>query len=203
MIQEKKCKGQGKAKSVKGCGKLVKVKYRKYGLCTSCYADFILNTDYGKLLLEKATLKATKQRRELETATKEKKNREGLTTLLESVKKVCHDYIKLRDKGKPCISCGHPWHSEHQAGHFYKAELYSNLKFHELNINGQCVRCNIRLEGNLNPYAINLENKIGKWKFNVLKAEAEQYNKNGFKWDREVLKSIRTNYRNKIKKLKL
>jgi hypothetical protein len=197
--KSKKCKGTGQAKG-HGCGN--ETIHRVYGLCKSkCYPNWLLTTDAGKIKMNKATLKATKPRRDFEKMEKEHKNRSGLTTLLESVKQVCHKYIRERDKGKPCISCGTQWHKDFHAGHFYKAELYSSLRFHELNINGQCVQCNIRLEGNLNPYSINLPERIGQWKFDTIKAEAEHYKHQSFKWDIEDLKAIRTQYRIKLKQL--
>ena len=201
MIQEKKCKGQGKAKSVKGCGKLISVQYRKYGLCTSCYADFILNTDYGKILLEKATLKATRPRRELEKATAEKKEYDKLSTLLKSVEAVCHKYIRERDKYKPCVSCDNQWNKGFQAGHYYKAELYSTIKFNELNINGQCQQCNLRKDGNFNEYNLRLPKRIGQEQFNEITYLAEQDKKTDFKWDRSELIKIRDYYKLKLKQL--
>lgn len=138
----------------------------------------------------------------LEKMAKERKERIGLTTLLESVKTVCHTYIKLRDNGKPCISCGTQWHKDFQAGHFYKAELFSSLKFDENNIHGQCVKCNIRLEGNLNDYELNLPKRILKPLYDELKDKAQKDKQNNFKWCREDLKAIRTYYRNKIKEIK-
>lgn len=198
-VKEKACKGQGKAKGY-GCG--IITKYRKYGLCKAkCYPNWLLNSEAGKIELEKARLKVTKPRMELEALKKEKTNRKGLTTLLESVKQVCHKYIRLRDNGKPCISCGTQWHDDFQAGHYFKAELYSNLRFNEHNINSQCVQCNIREEGNLNGYSLNLPNRIGQWKFDVLTSEAEHYKKMNFKWDRDELMRLRNYYKNKIKEL--
>ena len=133
---------------------------------------------------------------------KEKKNRSGLTTLLESVKKVCHEYIRERDKGEPCISCGTQWHKDFQAGHFFKAELYSGLRFNEYNINGQCVQCNIRLEGNLNPYSINLPQRIEQSNYEALNTQAKEYKQSVFKWNREDLKAIRNYFKQKLKQLK-
>ncbi len=108
----------------------------------------------------------------------------------------------MRDKGKPCISCGTPWHQDFQAGHFYKAELFSTIKFHELNIHGQCVQCNIRKEGNESEYRVNLPQRIGKENFDHLNHLAVIDKKTDFKWDRETLLEIRKYYRKKIKKLK-
>ena len=198
--KEKPCKGTGLAKGY-GCGK--KTKHRVYGLGKMCcYANWLLTSENGKIKLEKARLKATAPRKEFESYKEERKNRESLATLLKSVKDKCHEYIRLRDKGKPCISCGHSWHQDHQAGHFYKAELFSTIKFNELNINGQCVKCNIRLEGNESEYRINLPKRIGKDKFEHLNNLAELDHKVNHKWNREALKAIRKYYNDKIKQLK-
>lgn len=148
--------------------------------------------------------KETKEKNDmdLKVLAKERKERIGLTTLLESVKTMCHTYIKLRDKNKPCISCGTQWHKDFHAGHFYKAELFSSLKFHENNIHGQCVQCNLRKEGNLNDYQLNLPERIGYNNYEVLKVKAGLDKKLNFKWNREVLKDLRNYYKIKIKQLK-
>ena len=195
--KEKPCKGTGLAKGY-GCGKLTK--FRTYGLGKMCcYPDWLLNSENGKIILEKATLKATKPRRDLEKAQKERKERKGLPALLVNVRTACHDFIKARDEGKPCISCGVPWSSDFQAGHYFKAELYSNLKFHEDNIHGQCQPCNLRKEGNLGPYSVNLPRRIGVDKFQKLNELAKQHEVK--KWDREELNQIRKYYKQKLKEL--
>lgn len=194
--KEKPCKGIGKAKGVKGCGKITM--WRKYGLCSSCYADFILNTDYGRTLLQKATITAIKPRMEMEKLREEKQKRDKLTTHLKTTQKVVHEYVRKRDEGKPCISCGTQWHKDFQAGHYFKAELYTSLKFDLDNIHGQCIECNIRLDGNLNPYGINLPKRIGLDAFNRLKFRASQDKLQVKKWTREELSEIRK----KIKQLK-
>jgi len=131
-IKRKPCKGINKAKGFESCGK--DTLKRVYGLCSSCYAKWLYTTDEGKEKIERLTLKITKPKRELEQAIKESKKNKSLSWLLINVKNTCHEYIRLRDKGKPCISCGNSWHSDFQAGHFYKDELFSSIKFNELNI---------------------------------------------------------------------
>ena len=198
-LKPKPCKGTGLAKGY-GCGKITK--HRVYGLGKMCcYSNWLLTSENGKIKLEKARLKVSKPRRQFEEFKKERKDREKLTTLLESVKKLCHKYIRLRDKGKPCISCGQPWHQDHQAGHFYKAELFSTIKYNEYNINGQCVQCNIRKEGNESEYRVRLPKRIGEDNFNHLNHLAELDHKLNHKWDREALKAIRDYYKEKIKEL--
>ena len=57
---------------------------------------------------------------------------------LGEAKKVFQKWIRLRDKDKPCISCGTISSSVWDGGHFKKAELYSGVIFHEHNVNIQC-----------------------------------------------------------------
>lgn len=173
-----------------------------FGIDCGCLSKYYLNTEEGKERLQKATLKATKTRRELEQAKKDHRNRKGLTTLLQGVKIACHTYIRERDKGKPCISCGTPYKSDFDAGHYYSGGKFSQLKFNEDNIHGQCIRCNRMNEGNFDEYTVNLPGRIGKERFEELNRLAEQSKREVFKWDREELKKIRDYYKRKLKELK-
>ena len=198
-IKPKPCKAINKAKGFESCGK--ETLKRVYGLCSSCYAKWLYTTDEGKAKIEKLTLKITKPKRELEQAIKENKKNKSLSWLLINIKNTCHEYIRLRDKGKPCISCNKPWHSDFQAGHFYKAELFSSIKFNELNIHGQCQGCNIYKDGNESPYRVNLPNRIGVDKFREINYLASIDKQLNFKWDRLKLNDIREYYKQKIKDL--
>lgn len=199
----KKCKGINKASKFKGCG--IETKFRKYGLCLDCYKLWLLNTNEGKEQVQKSIIKSKKIRsndlKELNKYKEQRKEENTVKSLLLQVRTYCHKYIRLRDKGKPCISCGCAYKDNFHAGHYYKAELYSSLKFNEFNINGQCVKCNIRLEGNLNGYSLNLPNRITESQFNKLNKSAELDKHSVNKWDAESLKLLRDYYRNKIKTL--
>lgn len=200
--KEKQCKGTHLTTKGMGCGKITYHRVLGLGKMCGCYSSFLLNTETGNLRLHKATLKATKPRKELEQAQKEKSDKTSLGWLLINVRTICHDYIKLRDKYKPCISCGFPWNKNFQAGHFKKAELFSSLKFNEFNINGQCVGCNIRKDGNVQEYELRLPERIGIENFNEINKLAEIDHSLNHKWDREELIKIKKYYQNKIKQLK-
>ena len=108
--KKKPCKGTGLAKGY-GCGKMTY--HRIYGLGKMCcYSDWLLNSENGKIKMQKAMLKASKPRREFEEFKKERKTKSVISQLLKLTRNVCHEYIRLRDKGKPCISCGTQWHQE-------------------------------------------------------------------------------------------
>ena len=72
---------------------------------------------------------------------------------------VFNAWIRKRDAEKRCVSC--PGKVE-QAGHFYSAGHYNHLRFDERNVQGQCIRCNYHLHGNLISYRVELEKRIGK-----------------------------------------
>ena len=198
--KKKECKkGTGKAKDFKGCNEFKYI--HRYGLCSSCFGEWLYSSGEGKKLLYGAVNKAQKPRIELEAAIKEHEENKGLPSLLVNVRNVCHTYIKLRDKAKPCISCGNPWNKDFQAGHYYKAETFSTIKFNELNINGQCKQCNLRKDGNFGDYSLNLPRRIGQENFNEITRLADLHKKIDHKWDREELKKIRKEYNIKIKEL--
>lgn len=198
----KKCKGQARAVGFKGCGK--NTVYRKYGLCPSCLSDWMFGTDDGKLYMQRQLLwKVQKPRKDLEKAFREKKERTGLTTIIKHTVDTFHRYVRERDKGKPCIACATPWKHDFQASHYYKAELYTTLRFNENNVFGGCMECNLRKEGNLSEFVLNIPKRIGNYAFEELNRLAEMDKRTDHKWDREKLREIRIYYNQKLKELKL
>lgn len=102
-------------------------------------------------------------------------------------------WIRKRDQDKPCISCGA---RPEQAGHFYSAGHYDALRFNEDNTNGQCLRCNYYLSGNLNAYRINLAKRIGEERLVELDRIADITKRNrGKNWDRFTLIEIIEKYK--------
>ena len=104
-----------------------------------------------------------------------------------------HKYIRLRDQGKPCISCGK--YTTLQAGHFYSAGHHPELKFDEDNVHGQCSRCNLYLSANLIPYADNLRDKIGIKKYERLKLIVSLSKRTPYKWNRFFLIDVIERYK--------
>lgn len=60
--------------------------------------------------------------------------------------KAFNAYVRARDYGSPCISCGKM--TELQAGHYRSVGAAPELRFDEMNVHGQCQRCNVDLGGN-------------------------------------------------------
>lgn len=196
-IKPKKCFAIGKAKTYKGCGKLTK--FRKFGLCMNCYAEWLYSTDLGKLELNKAQIRAKKsvelnrkkERSELKESLK------SISKIISEIKPIFQKYIRLRDKDFPCISCGTFTANEFHGGHFKKAEIYSGVIFDERNCHKQCKKCNVFLGGNEGDYRVNLVKRFSE---NYLKELEEYANKTkNHKYTREELKEIKEKYKQKIK----
>jgi hypothetical protein len=122
-----------------------------------------------------------------------------IAKLKQDVQKVFNMYIRLRDKDKPCISCGK--YVEKQAGHFFPVSTHDGIRFDEHNVSGECSRCNCFDEGHLIGYAINLKERIGQERFDALFERAAEYKKNGWKWSRQELIELKQKYTTKIKQL--
>ena len=104
-----------------------------------------------------------------------------------------HKYIRNRDEGKPCISCGS--FTTLQAGHFYSAGNNPSVRFNEDNVHGQCKKCNYFLSGNLIPYRQNLIEKIGQERFDKLELNIQLSKRTSYKWDRFYLLEIIEKYK--------
>ena len=107
-------------------------------------------------------------------------------------------YIRARDAGQPCISCGKPDDGSHQrhASHYRSVGGHPELRFCELNIWASCSVCNNYLSGNLVPFRASLIDKIGIDKVEFLEGphEPKRYRK-------EDYQAIEAEYKAKLKEL--
>jgi len=108
-----------------------------------------------------------------------------------------NSYIRKRDEGKKCISCGKTLRVGNvDAGHLWSAGGHSNVRFNEKNVNAQCSRpCNKDLSGDVNNYRIGFIERYSKEDLEELDAIA----KIPKKWDIEELKKLTILYKKKIK----
>lgn len=129
---------------------------------------------------------------------KVKKQKEDLLTVSDYLKlaqQVFNKWIRLRDEGQGCISCGNHLGSKYDAGHFWSAGGHSAVRFHPDNVHAQCVSCNQHKHGNLLPYQQGLFKKIGGYKYTALEVIAHDTKK----WDKDELKELIATYKKKIK----
>ncbi len=125
--------------------------------------------------------------------------KKSLPKMKKDLQDIFNLYIRLRDEGKPCISCGKT--KLLQAGHFYPTQGYDGLRFNEFNVHGECGYCNLFDQMHLLNYAANLPGRIGNENCEALKAAAASYKRDGHKWSRSELEALTVVYKAKIKEL--
>lgn len=114
------------------------------------------------------------------------------------LQQVFNQYIRQRDIGKPCISCGVILSGKYDAGHYYSVGSYPNLRYHEDNCHGQCVHCNQHLHGNLLEYQPRLVQRIGQDRVDAL-----YYARNErLSLTIPAIQNMIKEYRNKLKHIK-
>lgn len=121
----------------------------------------------------------------------------SVAQLKKSVQREFNKYIRLRDKYKPCISCGVTSQENWQAGHFWAMGSNGALRYNEENCHKQCVSCNSFKSGNLLEYRLGLVRRIGIDRVNAL----DEMRHDVKKFTREELEELLTKYKNKIKEL--
>ena len=96
-----------------------------------------------------------------------------------------------------CISCNRQLPvRQMNAGHYYSGGHYPPLRFNTDNVHGQCgFTCNNMRSGNLINYRHGLVKKIGEERIKALDIIADNYKRNGFKWDRFSLIEIILKYK--------
>ena len=88
-------------------------------------------------------------------------------------------YIRIRDEGKECVSCGNPLigksnyltGSAIDASHYRSRGAASHLKFNVFNVHSACTRCNRQLSGNAVEYRIRLIERIGQERVERLESD--------------------------------
>ena len=179
--------------------------------CKACRAEFMpikpLQAVCGvecsiAIAIKKKTLKQAKERRE--TAKADRVKREKLKTKGEYIKEAqsaFNKYVRLRDSGHGCISCGADCSAASSggagdAGHFRSRGSAPHLRFDERNTHLQCKRCNRYLAGNVADYRNGLRQRIGDKALEEL--EADQTSRN---YTIDDLKNIKAIYTAKCKEL--
>lgn len=144
----------------------------------------------------KAFSEEIKQKTWKETKTRMKTDLKTNQDWLKEAQTIFNKFIRLRDNGLWCISCGLP-PKKKNAGHYFSSGGHSNVRFDEDNVHLQCEACNTYLSGNLLNYQIGIEKRIGAAKLIELQGKAHLEKR----WSVEELKEIIRIYKNKVNQL--
>ena len=120
------------------------------------------------------------------------------------LKTVMHLYVRLRDEGKPCISCdtillrlGRVG-GDYDAGHARSVGSAKHLEFDaDRNIHGQCKRCNDHKAGNYAEYCRRLPARIGQEAYDALMSDQQARH-----YTIEQLQQLIETYKQKVRELK-
>jgi len=167
--------------------------------CKVCKDKFKAKYFLQKVCLEPSCILEWKNKVKAKEWKQEKKVlKEKLKTNSDHVKElqvIFNKFIRARDKGLNCISCGNPAKKEN-AGHYRSAGGSPEHRFNEKNVHLQCEYCNTFLHGNLIEYRKGLIKKIGLEEVEKLESKTEAR-----KYSIPELIEMKVIYKDKIKKL--
>ena len=136
-------------------------------------------------LSKKAKEKKTQAKRELKDF-----NSKDITTMKTKAQNAFNAYIRERDKGNDCISCGCKV-VKGDASHFFSVGSHSAVRFHVDNVHLSCYKCNRFLHGNLVPYKVALLEKIGQERFDKLKAKSKDVKLYSTEYYQKLIRVVR------------
>jgi len=110
-------------------------------------------------------------------------------------------FIRARDAGKPCISCGKPLQAAtvggaFDCGHYRSVGSAVHMRFVEDNAHGQCKHCNRHLAGNHVAYRAGLIERIGLRDVELIEADNTLR-----KYTREALIELARHYNAEARRL--
>jgi len=167
-------------------------------VCKVCKADFnpmrSLQSVCGPRCAVKHSSLTNTNAREKSARKALRKRKEALKTRSDWIKEAqvaFNAYIRARDYGKPCISCGCFEQERFTGGHFdcghYRSTgAAAHLRYHFLNAAGQCKRCNRDLSGNAVEYRMGLSRRIGMERVSRLERDNQPRS-----FDMEYLKRLK------------
>lgn len=180
-------------------GKVAKLKERK---CNNkeCRKQFTPHRHFQRVCSPICALAHTKAEREKAergewNARKKvyKEKNKKLSEYEEDAKKVFQKWVRKRDEGAGCISCGSKTAPDWSGGHYFDAGIYSGLIFHEDNCSLQCnSHCNGFLHGNKANYRIGLVKKIGEERVRWLEENKDRLR--NYKYTKQELTDIKNKY---------
>lgn len=115
----------------------------------------------------------------------------------DKAQKAVNSYIRARDAGQPCISCGRYHAGKVNAGHYRSRGAMPALRYHHDNIHLQCEPCNTAKSGNQLEYRIRLIKKIGLERVEWLEGPHESPH-----WKKEDYLRIEDEHKQLLKELK-
>ncbi len=137
---------------------------------------------------------AQRERSELKARKEKLKSR---SDHMKDTQQAFNEWVRHRDMGEPCVSCGRHHNGQWHAGHYRSVGGHPALRFEPLNVWRQCAPCNTHKSGDLVNYRAELVRRIGIVNVEWLEGPHEPQ-----KYTIEELKALTAKYRALTKELK-
>jgi len=184
---------QPRPKKCKNAACATKFIPQRLGQAVCSPACALATKDHNQVKARKAI--ADRERREIKVRKEKLKSR---ADHLKDTQHAFNAWIRERDAGQPCISCGTTADVQYCAGHYRTTAAAPELRFEPLNVHLQCNRnCNMGQSGNLLGYRPRLIEKIGLEAVEWLEGPHEPK-----KYTIDELKALTATYRAKTRELK-
>lgn len=154
--------------------------------CSQCEKPFTPQRMGQVVCSPRCAIKSVREEQAAKRA-EEKTKRDALQTLPQLKKRAqtaFNAFIRARDKGKPCISCGKPLGdtpNSYDCGHYRSVGSAPHMRFVEDNANGQCKHCNRYLAGNHVEYRKGMVERYGERTVELIERDqaVRKYTKEG------------------------
>jgi len=140
--------------------------------------------------------KASRLKKEAKEDKAKREKMKSRAQWMKETQAVFNRFIRGRDAGQPCISCGRYHQGQIHAGHYLSSGARPELRFDERNVHAQCAPCNNHLSGNIALYRIALIAKIGLTAVEELEGPHEPK-----KYSIDELKAIKAYYSKKLREI--
>lgn len=153
----------------------------------------------AKAKREKAEASQAKQERTAKRAEKAAARAKLKTRgdYLKECQQAFNAWIRERDHGEPCISCGTTKPVQYCAGHYQTVGAHPELRFEPDNVHKQCNKnCNLEKSGNVIAYRKGLIAKIGTSRVEWLEGPHDPV-----KYSIDDIKRVTAHYKAEVKRL--
>ena len=168
--------------------------------CPICKVEFKPRKPLQKVCslpcaLEDSKIKRSKSEKAAARKARKEWHESNMTIAMRAreTQKVFNRYIRVRDQGQPCISCG-IMHGQMHAGHYRTTRAAPILRYRTDAVFLQCAQCNAHKSGNQVEYRKALVARYGPVKVEILDLTNDQPH-----FTHEYLKRLARIYRKKTK----
>ena len=141
------------------------MKPAKQKKCAVCPTRFVPSNTLQKVCGPRCALELVNRGKQKAKKAEIRKRKQSLKSRSDYEKDAQRDFnkwIRERDHGLPCISCGRYHRGQWHAGHYRTVGGNPELRFEPLNCHRQCAPCNNHKSGDIVNYRISLIARIGE-----------------------------------------